>query len=123
MTYLASGWVVGENGTILHTTDGGIIINVEDENSSMPRNYSLSQNFPNPFNPNTTIKWQMPEASFVTLKIYDVLGREVITLANEELSAGEHEVTFNASQLSSGVYLYQLKAGSVIETKKMVLLR
>jgi flagellar hook assembly protein FlgD len=65
----------------------------------------------------------MPESGNVTLKIYDVLGREVITLVNEELSAGKHDVTFDASQFSSGVYFYQLKAGDFIEIKKMILIK
>jgi hypothetical protein len=85
--------------------------------------YSLSQNYPNPFNPSTTIRWQMPEREFVTLKIYDVLGREVTTLVNEELTAGTHETVFDASGISSGVYFYQIKAEGFIETKKMILLR
>ena len=119
----AKGWAVGENGTILHTTDGGIIINVEDENSSLPVNYSLSQNYPNPFNPSTTIKWQQPETGFVTLIIYDVLGREVAKLVSEELTSGKHETVFDASRFSSGIYFYQLKAGNYIDTKKMVLVK
>ena len=85
--------------------------------------YSLSQNYPNPFNPTTIIKWQQPEVGFVTLKIYDVLGNEVASLVNEELTVGKHETVFNASRFSSGVYFYQLKAGSYIETKKMILIK
>ena len=83
----------------------------------------LSQNYPNPFNPSTVLRWQQPETGIITLKIYDVLGREVITLVNEELSAGKHEVIFDASQFSSGIYFYQLKAGSFVQTKKMILIK
>ena len=86
-------------------------------------NYSLYQNYPNPFNPSTTITWQMPESGNVTLKIYDVLGREITTLINEELTVGKHETVFDASQLSSGIYFYQLKAGSFVQTKKMILIK
>jgi len=100
------------------------VVGVNEENSDFKSlSYKLNQNYPNPFNPVTTIKWQQPEAGFVTLKTYDVLGREVITLANEELSAGKHEVVFDASILSSGIYFYQLKAARFIETKKMVFMK
>ncbi|MBE0551969.1 MAG: T9SS type A sorting domain-containing protein, partial [Ignavibacterium sp.] len=78
---------------------------------------------PNPYNPNTTIRYQIPEACFVTLKLYDCLGNEITTLTNEEQQAGSYRVKFNASLLSSGVYFYRLHAGSFAETKKMVLLR
>jgi hypothetical protein len=88
-----------------------------------PAVFSLSQNYPNPFNPTTTIKYQLPASSKVTLKVYDVLGNEVATLLNEEKEAGTYEVMFEASNYSSGVYIYRLQAGSFIETKKMVLLR
>jgi hypothetical protein len=96
---------------------------IESEESYFIKDFYLSQNFPNPFNPSTNIKWQQPETALVTLKIYDVLGREIITLVNEELNAGKHEVNFNASRFSSGVYFFQLKAGYYIETKKMVLMK
>jgi len=89
----------------------------------LPVNYELFQNYPNPFNPATTIKYGIPARSFVELKIYDIIGREVILLVNETKDAGYYDVSFNASALSSGVYLYQLKAGDFVETKKMVLLR
>ena len=85
--------------------------------------YKLHQNYPNPFNPYTTIKYQVPELSFVSLKVYDVLGREVATLVNEEKSAGTYEVEINEASLSSGIYFYNLQAGSFIETKKMVLMK
>ncbi|HEY6626116.1 MAG TPA: T9SS type A sorting domain-containing protein, partial [Ignavibacteriaceae bacterium] len=93
-----------------------------------PNNYSLSQNYPNPFNPSTKISWQSPVGSWQTLKVYDVLGNEVATLVDEYKPAGEYEVEFNVAQISrpeisSGVYYYQIKTGSFIETKKMILLR
>jgi len=124
-----NGWVTGEGGTILHTTDGGGIVGIEinETASTLPQSFLLSQNFPNPFNPNTTIKWQIPETGLVTLKIFDVLGREVTTLVNEEKPAGEYEVEFNTSTInhhpSSGIYFYQLKAGNFIQTKKMILIK
>jgi len=85
--------------------------------------YSLRQNYPNPFNPTTKIKYQIPELSFVTLKIYDVLGNEIIVPVNEEKSSGSYEVDFNATNLPSGIYFYRLQAGNFVETKKMVLIK
>ena len=89
----------------------------------IPEKYSLAQNYPNPFNPTTIIKYQIPELSFITIKVYDVLGSEVVTLVNEEKVAGNYEIEFNATQLPSGVYFYRLQAGNFIETKKMVLMK
>jgi len=86
-------------------------------------NYYLQQNYPNPFNPATTIKYQIPELSFVTIRVFDVLGNEIATLVNEEKPAGSYDVEFDASSLSSGIYFYGLQAGSYIETKKMVLMK
>ena len=88
-----------------------------------PVEFSLSQNYPNPFNPSTKISWQSPVGSWQTLKVYDILGKEVAILVNEEKSAGSFNVEFNASHLASGIYYYQLRAGDFVETKKMVLLR
>jgi len=93
------------------------------QNDDVITKFSLEQNYPNPFNPSTTIQYQMPKSGLVTLKIYDVLGREIITLVNEELSAGKHEADFDALGFNSGVYFYRLQAGSFIETKKMVLMK
>jgi hypothetical protein len=93
------------------------------QESGLPYTYDLLQNYPNPFNPNTKIKWQLPQTGLVTLKIYDVLGREIATLVNEELAAGDHEIIFEAASFSSGVYLYRINAGDFIQTKKMVLLK
>jgi outer membrane protein assembly factor BamB len=85
--------------------------------------YELKQNFPNPFNPSTTINYHIPELSFVTLKVYDVLGNEVATLVSEEKHTGNYEVEFGGTGLPSGIYFYRIQAGSFIETKKMVLMK
>ena len=85
--------------------------------------YFLSQNYPNPFNPTTKISYSIPQTLKVTLKVFDILGREVATLVNEEKPSGEYDVQFNGSGLTSSVYFYQLKAENYIETKKMILLR
>ncbi len=91
--------------------------------SEIPITYELSNNFPNPFNPSTTIRYQIPQDGIVTLKIYDILGSEVATLLNEEKVAGKYEINFNASSLASGVYIYKIQAGSFINSKKMILLK
>lgn len=87
------------------------------------RGYELAQNYPNPFNPMTTIRYQIPEGGFVSLKVYDVLGKEVATLVNGAKEAGSHWVSFNASGLASGVYFYRLQAGGFAETRKMMLVK
>jgi len=85
--------------------------------------FNVFQNFPNPFNPTTTIKYQIPELSFVTIKVFDVLGSEIATLVNEEKPIGSYEVEFNATSLPSGIYFYRIQAGRFVETKKMILLK
>ncbi len=100
---------------------------VEDE-ELLPTEYSVSQNFPNPFNPSTSIKFALPEASKVTMKIFNLLGQEVSTLVNENYDAGRYEVQFNANRLASGIYIYSISAEGVngnrfIESKKMTLLK
>ncbi|MGE5848119.1 MAG: T9SS type A sorting domain-containing protein [Ignavibacteria bacterium] len=102
---------------------GLIITDISDEPEIIPIVYKLNQNYPNPFNPSTIINYQIPEESFVALKIYDVLGNEILTLVNEEKIAGSYKVSFDAGKLASGVYIYQLKAGTYVDTKKMILLR
>ncbi|MBP9120439.1 MAG: T9SS type A sorting domain-containing protein [Ignavibacterium sp.] len=94
-----------------------------EEQSAIITDHNLSQNYPNPFNPSTKISWQSPVAGHQTLKVYDVLGNEVITLVNEFRNAGSYEVDFNASSFSSGIYFYQLRAGSYTQTKKMILIK
>ncbi len=89
----------------------------------IPQVYALEQNYPNPFNPSTTIRYQLPQDGFVTLKIYDILGREVTTLVNEEKTKGRYEVNFNASSLASGVYLYRIKVNDYVAVKKMLMLK
>ncbi len=91
--------------------------------SNTPATFSLFQNYPNPFNPTTVISYQLPVNSFVTLKVYDVLGREVESLVNERQNAGSYSVTFRGSNLPSGVYFYRLQTGSFSQTKKLLLLK
>ena len=99
------------------------IVSVGDPKDNIPDEYSIEQNYPNPFNPATTISFSVPSPEFISLKVYDILGNEVATLVNEEKPAGNYELQFDASNLSSGVYLYRLSAGNFTEIKKMVLLK
>jgi hypothetical protein len=96
---------------------------VQSNNSTVPNNFELMQNYPNPFNPSTTISFAIPSRSRVSLKIFDVLGREVSTIVFEEMAAGSYTRQWNASTLASGVYFYRLQAGTYNETKKLLLLK
>ena len=92
-----------------------------------PLTFSLAQNYPNPFNPSTKISWQSPVGSWQSLKVYDILGNEVVTLVNEYRNAGNYEFDFNPASsiknLVSGIYFYRLQAGSFVETKKMIVVK
>ena len=113
-------------GSIAEVTYKLIITDVRD-NGLGKRSYNLEQNYPNPFNPSTVFSWQLAVSSYVTLKVYDVLGNEVATLVNENQSAGTHQIEFQSAvgnkRLASGVYFYQLRAGSFVQTKKMIVLK
>ena len=100
-----------------------MITGIEDQNKDLPSRFELYQNYPNPFNPSTTIRYSLPKTSFVTLKVYDILGREVGTLVNEQKPAGNYQVEFNASSFASGVYFYKIQAGSFAAVKKLLLLK
>jgi hypothetical protein len=90
---------------------------------SVPTEYILNQNYPNPFNPLTRIEYIIPENQFVTLKVYDPLGKEVATLVDEEKQSGYYYVDFNAGNLATGIYIYKIQAGSFMQTKKMILMK
>lgn len=127
-TDINTGYIIGEKGAILKTTIGGEPIGIENISSELPDKHSLSQNYPNPFNPQTKIKFDVPanvkgQTSNVKLIIYDMLGREVTTLVNDELKPGTYEADWEGSNYSSGVYFYKLVAADFVETKKMVLMR
>jgi hypothetical protein len=101
----------------------GSITSSDDPKNILPLVYDLYQNYPNPFNPLTIIKYQIPEDGLVVLKIYDLLGKEVRTLVNQQRTAGIYELNFEAGSLASGVYLYRLQVNDYISTKKMMLLK
>jgi len=94
-----------------------------EESASLPQRFELYNNYPNPFNPTTIIKYELPKAGLVNLKIYDILGREVMTLVNNEQSPGVYKIPFKGENLSSGVYFYRIQAGSFVQSKKMILLK
>jgi photosystem II stability/assembly factor-like uncharacterized protein len=128
-----SGWLIAgpDNAKLFRTTNGGFggIVSVEEKGGNVNVvKYKLSQNYPNPFNPTTSLQYTISSRQFVTLKVYDLLGREVARLVNEEKPAGTYEVIFDSHSgevrnLPSGIYFYQLKAGSFTQTKKMILMK
>jgi hypothetical protein len=119
------GWAVGYNGSILKTNTGGMTY-IEDKHAKLvsnPNNFNLYQNYPNPFNPSTTIEFTLPNSESTTLKVYDILGKEVATLVSQKLNQGNHTYTFEGKNLASGVYYYRLEAGNFVQTHKMIYLK
>jgi hypothetical protein len=100
-----------------------MLIGIQAISEEIPLNFKLEQNYPNPFNPSTKIIFDIPHDNFVSIRIYDLLGREVDALVNERLDAGSYEVDWDASNYPSGVYFYKLTADKYTGTKKMVLLK
>jgi hypothetical protein len=100
-----------------------IATGLQGSKGPIPLDYSLYQNYPNPFNPSTTVRYDLPRATFVTLCIYDVLGRRISTIVNEEKPAGAYQVNVYLPNLPSGVYLYRIQARNYVKTKKFILLR
>jgi len=114
-----SGTIYVDNLTLKYPVN----ISAVNDIKNTPVQFRLYQNYPNPFNPSTIVQYEVPKNGLVTIKVYDILGREVRTLVNQYQNKGRYEINFNASNLSSGVYFYQLKAGEFINTKKMILLK
>ena len=119
-TYLLAGT---NHGVCRRPLSEMIPTGVNDNNNQIPISFALDQNYPNPFNPTTTISFSFPSKSFVTLKMFDILGKEVATIISEEMSAGSYSRQWNAANMSSGIYFYRLQAGSFTETKKLILLK
>jgi len=118
------------NNPVVHSVDTmsvSVVIDLTvgiDDESNIPKEFFVNQNYPNPFNPATTIKFGLPQEATVDLRVYDVLGREVAVLINQELkSAGTYNYQFNANQLASGTYIYRLQANEKVQIKKMLLLK
>ena len=120
MYNVQAGWCGGNTGQIYHYTSPHVV-GIKNVNNEVPNNYSLSQNYPNPFNPTTTINFSIPSSNNVSLKIYDIVGNEVMTVVNGFKQAGSYSVNIDASRLSSGVYFYTITAGNFKDTKKMML--
>jgi len=118
-----TGWASGSQGKIFYTRNGGGTVSVQNISTEVPLTYSLSQNFPNPFNPTTKIRFSVPNSGFTTIKIFNILGKEISTLVNQSLQPGTYETTFDASKLSSGTYFYKLQTNDYSETKKMLLIK
>ena len=112
------------SGFLIDSLFLNVVTDVQDnDNQRIPKTYKLSQNYPNPFNPSTTIRYEVPKGGLVLLKVYDILGREVASLVNEEKQPGNYEVRFDASILASGIYIYRIQAGNFVQAKKMILLK
>ena len=118
------------DGLVVVATHGGGVFSsnqvstaVESENSNIPGGYTLNQNYPNPFNPSTKISFAIPSPNNVEITVYDITGRKVAEILNQQLAAGSHTVDFNAANLASGTYIYRIQAGNFVEAKKMVLLK
>ncbi len=118
-----TGYVCGMNGVIKKTTTGGEPIGITPISNEIPNNFSLHQNYPNPFNPTSKIKFDILKLSDVKIIVYDLFGREVATLVNEQIKPGTYETEFDGTNFSSGVYYYKLVAEGFVETKKMVLIK
>jgi len=99
------------------------LTDVKDQFSELPLSFILNQNYPNPFNPVTTIRFQLTESGYTTLKVYDILGKEITVLVNEYKTAGSYQVYFDAKQLSSGTYFYTLQSSGQSITKRMMLIK
>jgi hypothetical protein len=120
----AAGWV-GIDGANrrLYFDRLGATVGIKNNGNEIADKYYLGQNYPNPFNPMTKIDFSIPESEFVTLKVFDILGREAASLVNQDLNSGVYTVDFDGTKLASGIYLYALKAGNYFEVKRMVLVK
>jgi hypothetical protein len=114
---------VRSDGWTYWTDSMQVIVTGVEEETTLPTEFSLEQNYPNPFNPSTKIKYSVPQLSKVVIKVFDILGNEIETLVNEEKPVGTYEVKFKATNLPSGIYFYQLRTGSFVETKKMLMIK
>ncbi len=126
-TFTVSLTVTGPNGSVSFVRENYIIVTdptiIQELSDVLPTKFRLYNNYPNPFNPSTTIHYELPVEGFVTLKVFDVLGRELAVLVQEYLKAGQYNVTFNAEVLPSGVYIYRLQTADFVDTKMMILMK
>jgi hypothetical protein len=115
----ANTWVAIDRAYVIDTS-GTTGVN---SSTSLLKDYNLFQNYPNPFNPSTIIQYQLPANGMATIKVFDVLGREIITLVNGYKAHGIYTISFDAKKLTSGIYFYQLRSGNFISTKKMIVMK
>ena len=121
-----TGWAVGNDGTIIHTMTGGVATGIkedDDQPHSLTKSFSLAQNYPNPFNPNTTIEYSLFKNTFVSLKVFDILGQEVRTLVQGKQSSGHYKIQLNNKDLPSGVYIYRLETEYSVQSRRMIILK
>jgi hypothetical protein len=116
----SNGWWVDDINLTNYCINPSGIRNL---NNDIPKTFALEQNYPNPFNPSTHIKFQLPRAEFVTITIFDMLGKKVETLVSERKNAGYYDVSFDGTSLASGMYFYKIEAGNFTDTKKMILIK
>jgi hypothetical protein len=117
------GYIVGDGGIVLLYDTTFTTSTSTERHDIQSVSFEVSQNYPNPFNPTTTIKFSIPHDELVELKVFDILGKEVQILTNQKYSAGSHAVQFDASRLASGTYIYRLKAGENVASRKIVLMK
>ncbi|MCU0413578.1 MAG: T9SS type A sorting domain-containing protein, partial [Ignavibacteriaceae bacterium] len=123
LAIIAADYNFGHDSLFVLYNTGNVSGIREEIHQQIPENISLSQNYPNPFNPSTRIEYSIPQSGLVTIKIYDILGREVATLVNEEKQRGVYSISFDATGLASGIYFYRIQFGNFVQTKKLTLLK
>lgn len=116
-------YMIATDGSVIRYRDSSILLGVNNITGNIPSEFKLEQNYPNPFNPVTTINYSLPKASNVSIKIYDMLGNEVMNIVNEFKQAGNYSASVDASSLASGVYFYKMEAGNYKDAKKMILVK
>ena len=116
------GNVLIETGFLANRPLPGAVSSVAS-GETVPVEYRLDQNYPNPFNPTTTVSFALPQRNHVTLNVFDVLGRHLLTILNQEMNAGTHKVVFDAARLPTGLYFYRIQAGDFVQTKRLLLIK
>jgi photosystem II stability/assembly factor-like uncharacterized protein len=116
-------YMIATDASVIRYRDSALLIGINGNIGNIPAEYKLEQNYPNPFNPTTTIEYALPKASFVTIRVYDMLGNELMEVVNEQKPAGNHSAQVDAYNLASGVYFYTMKAGDFSDSRKMILIK
>ena len=114
---------IGTHGRSMYKINLNEVTGLSGKNNTQPNNFTLFNNYPNPFNPSTTIKFRIQKSEFISLNVYDIIGNEISTLVKEQKSPGTYKIEFDGKELSSGVYFYSITMGKLTETKKMMLMK